>query len=166
MGPERVLEHAKSGQTLEWFSSELTSEDETRFNQKIGDPAGQTIWEARALLLAIRAWSKFLVNKKVQLHVRGDNIGALRLALKLASSQKELNGLGAEIALTLEVQGIQEILTSHLPGRLNVKADTLSRVGSPKGPARVPEEFKHIKERKVDIRDDRFFIAWDFSVND
>ena len=160
-----VLEHSRSGTTIEWFSSMLTPADEARFGHTIGEAAGQTTWEALALLMAVRAWAKFLVNKKVQMKLRGDNIGALRLAMKLASSHKALNGIGAELALTLEVNGMQEILTSHLPGRLNVKADTLSRVGSPKGPKSVPEEFRHIKERKLPIRDNKFFVAWDFAVN-
>ena len=60
---------------------------------------------------------------------------------------------------------MQEILTSHWPGQLNIKADTLGRVGSPKGPSAVPEEFKHVKERKLAPRDDKFFIAWDFAVS-
>ena len=84
-GPGGVLEHVKSGRTIEWFSSKLTAEDERRFNHKIGDPAGQTTWEALASLVAIRTWAKFLNHKKVRIHVRGDNVGALRLAVKLAS---------------------------------------------------------------------------------
>ena len=90
-----------------------------------------------------------LVHKKVQMKLRGANRGALRLTMKLASSHKALNGISAKLALTLEVNGTQEILTSHLPGRLNVKACTLSRVSSPKGPKSGPEQFRHIKERKL-----------------
>ena len=102
--------------------------------------------------------------RKAQLLAKGDNVGALTLALKLGSSQPILNGLGAELALTLEVFDMDEVLTAHIPGKLNVKADTLSRVETPGGPANVPAEFAKSKERKLPARDDAYFMAWDFSV--
>ena len=119
-----------------------------------------------ALLVAVRAWAELLKDRQVQVEVKGDNLGALRLAVKLASSQAQLNGLGAELALTLEIYGLQEILTAYLPGCLGEKTDVLSRVDSPEGPQSVPAKFKGIKERKLASRDSSFFTAWDFTVND
>ena len=160
-----VLEHRRTGAVLEWISDPIMPTDEARFKVKVGDPAGQTIWEALALLCAVRAWAKFLKGQRVQLMVKGDNVGALTLATKMASSIPALNGIGAELALTMEIYDLAETLTAHIPGRLNTRADTLSRIGTPGGPAELPSEFRKIKERKLPARDDKFFVAWDFSVH-
>ena len=151
---------------MEFFADRLDEQDEIRFSVKLGDPAGQCTWEALALLTGLRLWAKFLRGREVRLRVRSDNCAALALATKLSSSSSTLNGLGAEIALTLEVNNLEELLTQHIPGKLNITADKLSRVWAPGGPQRIPDEFSSIRRRTVAPRDDRFFAAWRFSVTD
>ena len=118
----------------------------------IGDAAGQSSWEALSLLCALRAWAKFFKGRQVRLLVRSDNTSTLRLAMKLSSKSPILNGLGAEIALTLEVFELHELLTEHVPGKLNVRADTLSRIWAPGGHGRIPDEFSQVKRRHIPHR--------------
>ena len=76
-----------------------------------------------------------------------------------------MNGLGAEIALTLELYDLEELFVEHLPGKLNIRADVLSRVWAPGGPGEIPPQFTGIRRRPVPVRDDSFYIAWDFAVD-
>ena len=66
----------------------------------------------------------------------------------------------AEIALTLEVNNLEELLAQHIPGK-----PTSPRMG-PGGPQRIPDEFSSIRRRTVAPGDERFFAAWRFSVTD
>ena len=110
-------------------------------------------------MTGLRLWAKFLRWRDVRLRVRSDNCAALALATRLSSSSSILNGLGAEIALTLEVNNLEELLTQHIPGKLNMTADRLSRVWAPGGPQHIPDEFNSIRRRSVAPRDDRLFAA-------
>ena len=50
---------------------------------------------------------------------------------KAASSTPALNLLAAEMALLLEKLEIGEVILSHVPGKINVLADWLSRPETP-----------------------------------
>ena len=53
---------------------------------------------------------EFVRDRHVRLKVRSDNMSALRLATKLASSSTMLNGLGTETASTVEVFDLPELI--------------------------------------------------------
>ena len=116
-----ILEHTTSGQALEFFADQLLPQDEVIFGHKICEASGQAVWEALALLIALRLWAKFMKGRKVRLRVRSDSTAALRLATRMASPTPELNGLGAEMARTLDLFQLEELFTEHVPGKRNVR---------------------------------------------
>ena len=61
--------------------------------------------------------------------IRSDASVALAMARKLASATKSLNYIASEIALLLERAKITKLVPQHIPARLNVEADWLSRLG-------------------------------------
>ena len=134
-----ILEHSPTGTPLEFFAEKLNPDDANRFKVQIGDAAGQSYWEALSILCAIRAWGKFVKDRHVRLKIRTDNMAALRLAIKLSSKSPLLNGIGAEIALSLEPYNLEELVAEHVPGKLNVRADTLSRLWAPGGTGTIPD---------------------------
>ena len=145
---------------LEYFASPLTQLDLDRFKMKLGDAAGQQIWEALAILTALKTWSKHFASGRVKVQVRGDSVTSLSLAAKLSSKSASLNAIGAEISLMLELWQVDEIWTTHTPGRLLVLADWLSRLHAPGDPGDPPVELRHAKERTPPIRDSSFYKVW------
>ena len=89
------------------------------------DPAGQAVLEAWTVLLATKYWAFKLRDQKVLL--KADSTVALAVSKKLASPSPTLNWVGAELSLALEAQNMGELTVHHLPGKLNVAADHLSR---------------------------------------
>ena len=138
-----LLEHSSSGTPLEFVADALNDQDAKRMKAKIGDAAGQASWETLAVLGALRIWAKFFRDRWVCLRVRSDSSAALSLAIKMASTSPIMNGLGAEIALTLELYGLEELFAEQWPGKLNVRADILSRVWAPG----APERYLHNSQR-------------------
>ena len=57
-----------------------------------------------------------------------DSESALRVAVKLASSDKVTNRLAAELSLTLEQWGLEALTGQHWRNVINIEADALSRL--------------------------------------
>ena len=117
-----------------------------------------------ALLVSLRVWAPLLTASQACLRVRGDSVTALRCAVKMASSAKLLNGIGAEIALTLELHDIDEVITVHVPGVLNDVADRLSRLAQPKAPQDLPSCLRAAKKKTAPERSDALWLAWSAST--
>ena len=62
---------------VEYFASPLTEADLKRFDLKLGDPAGQQVWESLGALAALRLWAPRWQNRRVRLTVKGDSIAML-----------------------------------------------------------------------------------------
>ena len=106
--------------------------------QTLGIPfheaAGQAVLEAWTVLLAIRYWKSTV--KGGRLLIKSDSTVALALAKRLSSSTPVLNWVGGEMTILLGHLQMGELVTHHLPGKLNVEADYLSRpdlTGPPPG---------------------------------
>ena len=65
------------------FSDAITSEDTNIFGVDVGYSEGQQLWEALAMLVAIRLWAAKYPSKRTILAVKSDNVGALTLMIKL-----------------------------------------------------------------------------------
>ena len=154
------LQSKASGEILEYFSSALSESDASRFGVDIGSASGQQIWEALAILVGIRIWGRHFSNGKARLQVRGDSMVALSLATRLASPSATLNAIGAEIALDLELLNIDEVFTTHTPGRLLNIADDLSRVSAPSSSGELPVAVSKAKARTPMPRSDDFYKVW------
>ena len=118
------------------------------------------MWEALAVLVAVRIWGKLFADGRARFQLRGDSVASLTLAGKLASSAPKLNAIGAEIALELEVLNIAEVFTAHTPGKLLILADYLSRLHMPGVVDSMPLELSTAKRRVAPVRDGKFYRVW------
>ena len=121
------------GSPVSHFSDQLHEEDLRRFQARRGDPAFNTLWEAMAILVALRCWAPlFTIGTAVT--VRSDSHGSLSAMAKNSSPSPSLNLVMAELAL--DASGMVCGLTPvdqlvHIPGVSNTVADPLSRMFSP-----------------------------------
>ena len=158
------LAHVDSGVPFQYYEDALTEQDAARFASPVGDSRGQQYWEALNVLVATRLWGRLFAAQQVTLRVRADSLTALRLLVRLASSSPLLNGLGAELALTLETWGIEQVFAQHIPGAMNIIADQLSRRSQPGAPAGLPPALAHARRKAVPPRDAAFFLVWECAV--
>ena len=97
---------------------------------KRGDCRGQTAFEFFTLFLVAVTFDAVLTETGAL--IRGDNLGALNVALSLGSTAPAMNCIARELAWRRIVKGWQYKL-KHLPAELNDEADALSRLkASPK----------------------------------
>lgn len=61
------------------FYSPVTADNEQAFQLESGTSVGQQVWECLALLVALRIWQPLWSQHRLNLSVKGDNIGALPL---------------------------------------------------------------------------------------
>ena len=137
-----VLTTAKSSIALQFFHEPLTAEDCARFDVQAGDAKGQQYWEALSVLVGLKQWAPLVAKSSAFVQVKSDSVTALQCTAKLASSSPLLNGIGAEIALVLELYDIEEIVTQHVPGKLNEVADKLSRMAQPGASQLLPPQLR------------------------
>jgi len=155
-----VLIARKNGIAIQYFDEALTLEDCSRFEAQIGDAKGQQYWEALAVLVGLKVWAPLVARTRAAVRVKSDSVTALACACKLASSSALMNGIGAEMALVLEVHEISEVLATHVPGQLNDVADALSRLAQPGAPQTLPPQLLNAKRRRTPHRDAQFWTSW------
>ena len=92
-----------SGLPVAFLMDCLTLHDVKRYGYQIGDHRGQQCWEALAILVALKAWSPLLLGRRFcwKLTVRGDNVTALNLVLRMKSKPGALKSIAKELALLL-----------------------------------------------------------------
>ena len=90
-----------------------------------GSCEGQTAFEFFTLFMCTVAFSEVLSESGAR--IRGDNLGALNVALDLTSTSPAMNTIAREIAWRRIVHRWQYYL-KHLPAKLNDEADALSRL--------------------------------------
>ena len=110
-----------------------------------GAADGQSTLEAFAVLLGLKYWAATLKNMPVL--TKSDSTVALALARRLRSSSPTLNWVGAEMALTMEANGMTELVCHHIAGKLNKEADYLSR--PEKKEDKLPEGLADLKVRQL-----------------
>lgn len=69
-----------------YYTSPVTDEDMTIFDLKRGSCESQKTLEGLAILVALRLWNDCSNSQYIRLCVRGDNVGALILLLKMRPS--------------------------------------------------------------------------------
>ena len=135
-----VLYHNKVAKR--WFASHLPSELLNKFKASVGDPSFNTLWEAVALLVALRLWLPS-TDRRLSTRIKSDNVGALRTLLKLTSPSQAMGVVAREVALDVAAGNYQITELEHVPGVTNVVADALSRMWSPEPlpfPLQIGEE--------------------------
>ena len=113
-----------------YFSDPITTDDTQMFGIDTGHSEGQQLWEALAILVAIRLWAAEHPTKRIILSVKSDNVGALTLMLKMRPATPQMAIIGREIALCLAELAFPQRVT-HTPGISHIVADMLSRVHQP-----------------------------------
>ena len=143
------------GAITHFFACSVTASDVAIFGHDIGSSSGQQVWECLAVLIGVAIWSDQWRHERINLKVRGDNVGALTLLVKLRPSSAAQAIVARELALHLiEVSFPPEAV--HTPGVSHVIADRLSCVFAPGGsqvvnasvhPALANAVHTHVPER-------------------
>ena len=71
---------------MRYFASAISEADCAKYNFALGDPKGQQLWEALAVLVAIDLWGSKCLLERVILSVKSDNVSALTLLTKMRPS--------------------------------------------------------------------------------
>eukprot|EP00439_Symbiodinium_sp_Y106_P060007 s2027_g8.t2 len=144
-----------------YFASPLDQRDSSLAEAELGSPRGQQVWEALAILVALRVWRKYWSRTAVELYVSSDSVAALTLLLKLRAKPRAV-GLGIvarEIALDFSRSSYRPSWYEHIPGVANTVADILSRRYQPDKQFALPGLLRHAREVTAPIRDDSFFLV-------
>ena len=97
---------------------------------EVGSLSGEQGWEGLSVLIGVSIWCDQWRQERINLKVRGDNVGALTLLIKLRPSGAAQAIIARELALHLiELSFPPEAV--HTPGVSHVIADRLSRVFAP-----------------------------------
>ena len=126
----------QDGVILAWFACPLTVGDERIPGCRRGISEGQHIWESLCLLVALKLWLSAWGDKKVNISIKSDNMAALSLAAKMKSKVSSL--IAKEVALIISKAAFRPRLVVHVPGVMNLSADSLSRLEDPDGDYSIP----------------------------
>ena len=126
-----------------YFACPLTDDDLAKYKLQRGDPKGQQLWEAMAVLVAVDMWSKNCPLERIVLSVKSDNVAALTLLVKMrppaardADGTRVPSTTMAVVARELAMRLINMSFPPdpvHTPGVGHVIADRPSRVHVPDG---------------------------------
>jgi len=126
---------------VRYFASAVSAADCAKFKLTLGDPKGQQLWEALAVLVAIDLWGSRCLLERVVLSVKSDNVSALTLLTKMRPSaahddqgSRIPNMTMAVIARELAMRLVHMSFPPdavHTPGLGHIIADRLSRTFSP-----------------------------------
>ena len=129
------------GRIREYFGCAVTPDDVEMYGVATGTPDGQQIWECLAVLIALDLWSHQWTDARINLQIRGDNVTALTLLVKMRPGSPKIAIIAREIALKLvEFSFPPDAL--HTPGVAHILADELSRIHAPGGCGDV-SEYRH-----------------------
>ena len=132
----------EGGTPVRWFADRLTQQDLHRFQAKVGDPAYNTIWEALAILVALRLW-RTSSHQGASFEIRSDNLPFLMAMLKGTSKDESLRLILRELSLDESLLVRKISLLTHIPGISNILPDHLSRLHAP-SPHPIPSSLHAI----------------------
>jgi hypothetical protein len=132
--------YAQDGTILEHFSCPITDDDRRIYGISSNDSKGQQLWESLAVLVALRLWQQRWSQHRLNISVRGDNVGSLTLLLKMRPHSSKHAIIAREMALiVIESPFFPQVV--HTPGIAHVVADLLSRVCDPFSKGDVDKHF-------------------------
>ena len=154
---------AIDGKITNFFSCNLSDDDVRIFDEPLdGSPKGQQLWESLAILVAIDIWASRWTQSRVVLKVRGDNVGALTLLIKMRPANAKQAIIARELALRLVELSFPPDPV-HTPGIAHVVADKLSRVFAPEGAGvannKIHPALKHAAETQAPMRNEEWYRA-------
>ena len=157
LGAVLVINHT----VISYIASALDEQDEAMAGVKIGDPAGQQVWEALALLQALKTWATYWKKDGLDLMVSSDSVTALSVMISLRQKPGS-QGLGTvvkELALEFSRSSYRPRWRQHIPGVSNDLADRLRRRYQPGVEFEMPSLLKRAKEYVVPSRGPSFYTC-------
>ena len=149
--------YSQDGVILEHFACPIQASDRRIYGITSCDSVGQQLWECLALLVALRLWQPLWAPHRLNISVRGDNVGALTLLLKMRPHSPQHAIIARELSLiTIESPFFPSIV--HTPGLAHVTADYLSRIYDESTDTSVEHfSLKGSKLRVCEERDERWY---------
>lgn len=144
------------GWPFAYFAEPISEEDVSRFGIVVGDPAFQALLESIAILIGVREWLPIWKAERAVVKIRSDSQAALGAWRKERSTHPAMNAVVREMALDLAEGKYKIDIKEHVPGRLNLWADALSRVAQPGSGAVVPAPLVAARRVYPSVRD----VAW------
>jgi len=145
---------SQDSRPIAWFASPIFAEDLQRFQATRGDSGFTTLWEALAVLVAIKLWRQGHAGLRVAL--RSDSLATLCVLAKGSSRNAGISLVAAELALEQAEFSVGLETLTHIPGISNVLPDALSRLWAPE-PCQVPSELDAVERTQVPRRHARFW---------
>ena len=145
------------GKIVKYFTEPITQEDCDRFAAKLNDPTFISVWEALAILVALRLWLARSPSL-TRFEIKSDSLAALKALEKGSSRSKPLNAVIREISLMEALHGSSFMVTRHIPGVANSVPDALSRLAAP-APPQFPESLRDAALDKSPPRDEKFWVT-------
>ena len=112
-----------NGKAIAYFSETVSRDDKFLLELKRGEPESQQVFEAIALLIAVRLWLPFWKSKRFPLSIRNVNIGALTICSSLKGKSGPMNAVARGFSLDIAEGSFEPMLVQHLPGVSNTVAD-------------------------------------------
>ena len=138
-----------------WFADKISKEDLSRFGASLGDPAFNILWEALAILVALRLWRK-PNHQCASIEIRSDNLPFLLSFIKGSSTNPHIQVILRELALD-ESYMIRPInILTHIPGVSNILPNHLSRVYAPT-PHAIPNSLSSVSRDFPPRRNRNFY---------
>ena len=145
------------GTPSEWFADKVQNGDLKALKANRGESAYNTLWEAPAMLVAMRLWAHKVPAGSMCFEVRSDSLAALRAFVKMASTSPTLSVILQELALDLALADMERpSIWAHVPGVANIEPDALSRMYAPEAKL-LPACLTDVPEIEVPVRDARFW---------
>ena len=141
------------GVPIAWLADALTELDHLILGTEAGSPNGQATFEALAVLVAARTWLNLWRDIPLTIIMQSDSVAALGAAAKAGSGVGTMNTVIREMSLDLAEAAYEVHFYGHVPGRLNVWADALSRLAEPSSGKTIPKELYNVDRTDVAIRD-------------
>ena len=98
------------------FDSPITESDQQIFGASTGTCEGQQVWEALAVLCALRLWSDRWRHKRIRLRVKTDNVAALVMAVRMKAKGRGTSIVARELALDIAEAVYGPTVCAHVPG--------------------------------------------------
>ena len=107
-------------------------------------------------LVALKAWHDSWGDRRINVAIRSDNIGALFMGAQMKSKASPI--ISKEVALLYGDSAFEPRVFHHLPGAANGIADTLSRMAEPGFDGVLPKELSGIIATEVPVRKKQYYI--------
>ena len=150
----------REGSVTHYFSDPIGPLDEAMLGVAAGDDKMQQLWEALALLVALRVWREVWSTGRSHLTMEGDSMTALYMLVDVKSRSDINVTIAREIALELGSAIYRPDCVRHVPGITNKVPDYLSRcMAEPIASQPLPTVLRNAQRVFPPPRDSSWYLA-------